>query len=91
MFQVILIERSQCANAFRHGVPISLERRQMCKPSLKREGKGQSDRLGLAVELAPLDVDAVLADGHAEVLHRQHRPVLAPALSAAAVTRALDS
>jgi hypothetical protein len=49
------------------------------------------DRLGLAVELASLDVHAVLADRHAEVLHCQHRPVLAAALAAAAEAGPLDA
>jgi hypothetical protein len=45
----------------------------------------------LSVELAPLDIDAVLADRHAEVLHGEHGAVLAAALAAAAVAGALDA
>lgn len=45
----------------------------------------------LAIKLAPLDVDAKLANGHAQILHGQHRAVLAAALSAAAISRPLDT
>lgn len=43
----------------------------------------------LSIELAALDVDAVLADSHAKVLHSQHCASLASALSASAVSRTL--
>lgn len=44
-----------------------------------------------AVKLSSLHIDAVLPDRHPQLLHSQHRPVLAPALSAAAVPRSLYS
>ena len=45
----------------------------------------------LTVELAPLDIDAKLSHRHAQILHREHRPVLAASLSTTAVTRPLDT
>lgn len=41
---------------------------------------------GSPVELSTLDVDAVLANGHAQVLHSEDSPALATALSATTVT-----
>jgi hypothetical protein len=46
---------------------------------------------GSSIELAALDVDAVLAHSHAEVLHGEDSPALAATLSTTAVTRALDA
>lgn len=45
----------------------------------------------LSVELAPLDVDAVLADCHAQVLHGEYGSVLATALSTTTITRTLHT
>lgn len=44
-----------------------------------------------AVKLAPLNVNTVLPNRHAQILHRKHRPVLAPALATTAVARSLDA
>jgi hypothetical protein len=44
-----------------------------------------------SIELAALDVDAVLAHGHAEVLHGEDSPSLAATLSTTTVTRTLDA
>jgi hypothetical protein len=43
----------------------------------------------LSIELAALDVDAILTDSHAQVLHSQHCASLASTLSASAISRTL--
>jgi hypothetical protein len=45
----------------------------------------------LPVEFAALDVDAVLSNSHAKVLHGEHRPPLATALTATTVSRPLNA
>lgn len=45
----------------------------------------------LAVELASLDIDAILPNRHAQILHGQNRAVLAPALATATIPRPLDA
>lgn len=43
------------------------------------------------VELPPLDIDAILTDRHAQILHREHRPPLRPTLAAASIPRSLHA
>lgn len=50
-----------------------------------------NDETGSSVKLAPLDIDTILAHRHAQILHGQHRPVLAASLPATAITRSLNA
>lgn len=45
----------------------------------------------LAVELATFNINAILADGHAQVLHGEHSASLAATLAATTITRSLDA
>ena len=45
----------------------------------------------LAIELAPLNINAILPHGHTQVLHRQHRSILTATLPTTTVAWTLDS
>jgi hypothetical protein len=44
-----------------------------------------------SIELAALDVDAILADRHAEIFHSEHSPSLTTTLSTTTIPGALDA